>query len=149
MSIGAKILLAAVLVVAGVIGVGGFFPQIIDPEWVQAGPARRAASTGQASVSAPGKASAPELSQSNSAGEPVAEAATSPTLTANAEAKANGLPVDPLVAAAVKSSKPTEEARGAIAKKKVVRVERRRRGYSSYVQNSPGWGAWSGGSSGL
>jgi hypothetical protein len=34
-SIGPKILLAAVVVVAGVIGISGIYPQIIDSEWVQ------------------------------------------------------------------------------------------------------------------
>jgi hypothetical protein len=34
-SIGPIILLAAVVVVAGVIGISGIYPQIIDAEWVQ------------------------------------------------------------------------------------------------------------------
>ena len=34
-SIGPMILLAAVMVVAGVIGISGIYPQIIDAEWVQ------------------------------------------------------------------------------------------------------------------
>jgi len=34
-SIGPKILLVAVVVVAGVIGISGIYPQIIDSEWVQ------------------------------------------------------------------------------------------------------------------
>jgi hypothetical protein len=34
-SIGPKILVAAVVVVAGVIGISGIYPQIIDSEWVQ------------------------------------------------------------------------------------------------------------------
>jgi hypothetical protein len=34
-SIGPMILLAAVVVVAGVIGISGIYPQIIDAEWVQ------------------------------------------------------------------------------------------------------------------
>ena len=44
-SIGPRILVAAVVVVAGVIGISGIYPQIIDSEWVQnAGPhANRAA----------------------------------------------------------------------------------------------------------
>src|SRR6516225_7993381 len=33
-SIGPKILLAAVVVVAGVIGISGIYPQVIDSEWV-------------------------------------------------------------------------------------------------------------------
>ena len=39
-SIGPKILVAAVVVVAGVIGISGIYPQIIDSEWVQ-GPSPR------------------------------------------------------------------------------------------------------------
>jgi hypothetical protein len=34
-SIGPMILLAAVMVVAGVVGISGIYPQIIDAEWVQ------------------------------------------------------------------------------------------------------------------
>ena len=34
-SIGSTILLAAVVVVAGVIGVSGIYPQVIDAEWMQ------------------------------------------------------------------------------------------------------------------
>ena len=34
-SVGPKILLAAVVVVAGVIGISGIYPQVIDAEWVQ------------------------------------------------------------------------------------------------------------------
>ena len=39
-SIGPKILVAAVVVVAGVIGISGIYPQVIDSEWVQ-GPSPR------------------------------------------------------------------------------------------------------------
>ena len=38
-SIGPKILLAAVVVVAGVIGIRGIYPQVIDAGWVQDSPA--------------------------------------------------------------------------------------------------------------
>src|SRR5262249_55780947 len=34
-SVGPKILLAAVVVVAGVIGISGIYPQVIDAEWVR------------------------------------------------------------------------------------------------------------------
>src|SRR5580698_7826125 len=34
-SVGPKILIAAVVVVAGVIGISGIYPQVIDSEWVQ------------------------------------------------------------------------------------------------------------------
>jgi hypothetical protein len=84
-SIGPIILLAAAVVVAGVIGISGIYPQVIDAEWVQdaAGtrlpkislskrsgivaaiplPPRRAVTTGEATVSSPSPVSAPELSQ--------------------------------------------------------------------------------------
>jgi hypothetical protein len=90
-SIGPKIFLAAVVVVAAVIGISGIYPQVIDEAWVQnaAGthlskissptadatpkppgivatislPPHRALTKGRATVSSPGPAPAPELSQ--------------------------------------------------------------------------------------
>jgi hypothetical protein len=85
-SIGPKILLAAVLVVAGVIGISGIYPQVIDGQRVQDAPThlpimslsttkrsgivaaislppRRAVTTGAATISSPRSAPAPELSQ--------------------------------------------------------------------------------------
>jgi hypothetical protein len=137
-SIGAKILLAAVLVVAGVIGAGGFFPKIIDPEWV-----RGAVGTRLPEVALPMSGAT-----SVAAVERPAEIATSPALALipDVEVKANGLETVPLVAAAAKTSnKPTHKAMVPMAKRKIVRVEHRRRG-SSYAQDGAGW---SGGSSGL
>jgi hypothetical protein len=169
-SIGAKILLVAISLVATVIGIGGIYPQVIDPQWMQdavgthlpkttppttgtnrsgivaamAGPPRGAANTGQASVSAPAKA--PELPPTAAALEPSAETATSaaPTLKPDAEVKADPDPAAP--AAARSGSKSTEKR---VAKKRVVRVEHHRRGHSSYVQYGAGWGGWPGSSSGL
>jgi hypothetical protein len=174
-SIGPKILLATILVVAGVIGVSGIYPQVVDAEWVQDArgtrlpkstpptsdtttkrsgivaaiplPPRRATTTGQASVSTPGQTPAPEPSQSVAAIERPAETAT-PALAVfrDAEAKADALPADPVVAAAAKSdNKPAGRPRVAMANKKVVRVEHHQRGYSSYAQYGGGWGGWRGG----
>jgi hypothetical protein len=131
-SIGPKIFLAAVSVVAGVIGISGIYPQIIDAEWVQGAagtqppkrapptteattkqsgiapaipqPSRRASAKGPASASAPGAASAAEPSQSVEAVEPPAETAMPLALAAipDAEAKADAPLADPVVAAAAK-----------------------------------------------
>ena len=144
-SIGPKILLAAILVVAGVIGIGGIYPQVTDAEWVRdavgthPSPPRRATNTGQASVSAPNRAPAAELSQSAAALEPPLDAAAGP----------NALPADPVGAAAAKSgdkpgNKPTDKARVTTAKKRVVRAEHHRRDSSSYVQYGASWGGWPG-----
>src|SRR6202050_930186 len=79
--IGAKIFLTAILFVAGAIGVGGIYPQVIDAEWARdavrthSSPPRRATNTGQASVSSPDKASVAELSQSVAVLEPLLDAA--------------------------------------------------------------------------
>jgi hypothetical protein len=177
-SIGPKIFLAAVSVVAGVIGISGVYPQIIDAEWVQGAagtrlpkitpltteattkqsgiaaaippPSRRATAKGPASVSAPGAASAPDPSQSNAAVEPPAENAMPLPLAAipDAEAKADALLADPVIAAAAKpSNKPTDKPRVIVAKKKVARVEHHQRGHSrAYAQYGGGWGGggWSG-----
>ena len=92
-------------------------------------PPRRATNTGQASVSAPNRAPVAELSQSVAALEPLLDAAAEP----------NALPADPVGAAAAKSgnkpgNKPTDKARVATAKKRVVRAEHHRRDPSSYIQ---------------
>jgi hypothetical protein len=179
-SIGPKILLAAASVIAGVIGVSGIDPQVVDAEWVQdaAGshqpkmtpptsatttkrsgivaaiplPPRRATTTGQASVSSPRPAPAPELSQLVAAVEPPAETLTPLALATipDAETKADALPADRVVAAPAKpGNKLADRPRVAIAKKKIVRVEHHQRGYSSYAQYGGGWGGWRGGWSGF
>jgi hypothetical protein len=152
-SIGPKIFLAAVVVVTAVIGISGIYPQVIDEAWVQnaAGthlpkmspptadappkppgiiatiplPPHRASTTGQATVSSPGPAPTPELSQlrmSVPAIEPPADTVTPPALAAtpDAEAKADALPPD---RAAIDAAKPADKPRVAVEKKKVVRVE--------------------------
>jgi hypothetical protein len=146
-SIGPKILLAAILVVAGVIGIGGIYPQVPDADSLRDAvgthprPPRRATNTGQASVSAPNRAPVAELSQSVAALEPLLAAA-----------EPNALPADPVGAAAAKSgnkpgNKPTDKARVATAKKRFARVEHHRRDPSSYVQCGASWGGWPGSSS--
>jgi hypothetical protein len=142
-SVGPKILLAAVVVVAGVIGISGIYPQVIDTQRVQDAPThlpimslsapttkrsgvvaaislppRRAVTTGEATVSSPRPASEPsQLRTAVAAVEPPAETAT---------------PLDvaeiPDVQADV--AKPAEKSRAAVAvkkavvvRKKVVRVE--------------------------
>jgi hypothetical protein len=161
-SIGPKILVAAVVVVAGVIGISGIYPQVIDEEWVQnAGtrpslsapttrrsgivaaiplPPRRAVTTGEGT----------ELSQLRTtlaAVEPLAET-TAPAGVAeipDAQAKADAPRPAPAVAAktAAERSGPT-----VAAKKRVARVGHHQRSYSrAYAQyGGRGWagGDWTG-----
>ena len=170
-SIGPKILLVAVLFVAGVIGISGIDPQVVDAEWMQdfndthlpkmpsatsdarakrsgivaaipLPPRRAPTTTGFASVSSSGPA--PELSQlltSGAAAEPPAETAT-PRAPA-AISKAEALSPDP---AAATATRPGGKPRLAVAKKKIVRIEHRQRSYSgAYAQYGGGWrGGWSG-----
>jgi hypothetical protein len=166
-SIGAMILLAAVMVVAGVIGISGIYPQIIDAEWVQdtskhpskmslssphatrkrsgivAAIPLGAVTTGEAAVSSR-YAPAPEPSQLGTTVadlEPPAETAAPLAVTTipNSEAK------DEASAAETAPPKPAKKLR--VVKKKVVRVEHHQRGYSgAYAQYVGGWagGGWSG-----
>jgi hypothetical protein len=176
-SIGPKILLAAVLVVAGVIGLSGIDPQAIDAEWTQDSndtrlpklpsatsdararrsgivaaiplpPTRAPVTTGFASVSSSGPASASELAQLRTSGaavEPPAETATPPASVAIAKAEA--VAPDP---AAATATRPSGKQRVAVVKKKVVRVEHRQRPYTgAYAQYGGGWGGWRGGWSGF
>jgi hypothetical protein len=174
-SIGPKILLAAVLIVAAVIGVSGIHPQVIDPEWVQddagtqAGthspkmmPSTSGMTTRRSGIVAAiplppqrptttGQAS-PEMSQSVGA---VEQRAETPTLALaeipDAEAMADAPPANPAVAAAAKSGsksgdKPADRPRVVVmAKKRVVRVEHHQRSHASYAQYGGGWGGWGGG----
>ena len=165
-SIGPMILLAAVMVVAGVIGISGIYPQIIDAEWVQdtgthppkmslssphatrkrsgivAAIPLGAATTGEAAVSSRATP-ASELSQLRTTVddlEPPAETAAPLAVAAipNAEAKAE--------ATAAETAPPKPAKKPKVAKKKVVRVEHHQRGYSSaYAQYGGGWAGWAGG----
>jgi hypothetical protein len=170
-SIGPKIFLAAVSVVAGVIGISGIYPQVIDAEWVQdaAGtrlpkislskrsgivaaiplPPRRAVTTGDATVSSPSPVSAPELSQPRTsiAGVDPAAETEEPLAVAvipDAEAKADALPPQPAPAVA---ARPAERPRFAAMKKKVVREHHQRSYAGAYAQyGGRGWpgGGWPG-----
>jgi hypothetical protein len=165
-SVGPKILLAAVVVVAGVIGISGIDPQVIDLEWVQDSltllpktslsaattkrsgivaaiplPPRRALTTGEAS----------QLRTTIATLEQLAETATPPGVAEISDAQANA---DALPAPAG-SAKMADKSRAALVAKKAVvvrkkaaRVERRQRSQSeAYVQNGGrGWpnGGWTG-----
>jgi hypothetical protein len=164
-SIGPKISLAAVVVVAGVIGISGIDPQVIDAGWVQDSPThlpkmslstpttkrsgivaviplppRRALTAGEATVLSP----RPTV-------EPLAETAT-PLAVAeipDAQAKANTLPPEPAPAGAAQLADKSRAARvvkkAMVVQKKAVQVEHRQRSHSgTYVQNG-GWGWPSGG----
>ncbi len=164
-SIGPKISLVAVVVVAGLIGISGIDPQVIEAGWMQDSPAhlpkmslsipatkqsgivaaiplppRRALTAGEATV----LSLRPTL-------EPLAETAT-PLAVAeipDAPAKANSLPPEPAPAGAAKLADKSRAARvvkkAVAVQKKAVQVEQRQRNHSgAYVQNG-GWGWPSGG----
>jgi hypothetical protein len=164
-SIGPMILLAAVVVVAGVIGISGIYPQIIDAEWVQSTSTHlpeislsnsratrkrsgivaaiplSAVTTGEAAVSSR-VAPAPELSQLRTTVadlEPPAEtvAPFAAAASPNTEAKAE--------AAAVETAPPKLAKNRKVVKTKVVRVAHHQRGYSrAYAQYGGGWDSWAG-----
>jgi hypothetical protein len=171
-SIGPKILLAAVMVVAGVIGISGIYPQVIDAEWVQDAsgthlpkmspppadvttkrsgivaaiplPPRRVVTTGQAAVSSP----APELSQlrtsvgATSVGAAEPQAETATPLAIAAVPDAEAKADDPADPAAA-AAKPADKPKVAVVKKKVV--VHRQRSYAGAYAQSGGWGGWGGG----
>jgi hypothetical protein len=161
-SIGPMTLLGAVVVVAGVIGISGIYPQIIDAEWVQdtsihlpkmslsspqatrkrsnivAAIPLGAVTTGEAAVLSR-DALTPELSPVAGL-EPPEEAAPplAVAATPNAEAKAEAS------AAENAPAKPAKKPR--VMKKRVVRVEHHQRGYSgTYAQYGGRWDGWVGG----
>lgn len=165
-SIGPMILLAAVVVVAGVIGISGIYPQFIDADWVHdttthppkvslSGPhATRhrssivaaiplgAVTTGEAAVSSRAGL-APPLSQLRTTAadlEPPSETAAPPAAAtiSDAETKTGA------TAAETALTKPAKKPR--VVKKKVVRVEHHQRGYSdAYAQYGGGWDGWAAG----
>ena len=168
-SVGPKILLAAVVVVAGVIGISGIYPQVIDAEWVRdpgtplpimslstpatkrvpvaaavvPSPQRRAnTTTGQTAASPPRPAppEAPQTRTSAAAVEPPASA--TPMAIADIpdpEAKAEALPPDPAPPAA---AKPAEKPKVAVVKKKVV--QHHQRSFNGAYAQYGGWGGWGG-----
>jgi hypothetical protein len=160
MSIGPKTLVAAVIVVAGVIGISAVYPQVIDKEPVRDEgahltkmspstaeattrrfgvvaaiplPPPRLVTVSQTTVSSPRIASAPEpeMSQLHMS----VAAVETPAAIPDAEAKADTPPPEPAPAGAVK---PAERPGRAVVKKTVVRVEhhpRRAAGaFAGYVQ---------------
>jgi hypothetical protein len=169
-STGPKILFAAVVLVAGVIGVSGIYPYIIDAEWVRnAGPhakrpavaeattrrgsgsitaiplsPRGTATTGDAAASVP---RAPAVLEPPKGSGSVAAAAVSPGETAmvpadlpDAQAVADP-PVQPAMAAPP-AVRPAQRyvARAPVVKKRVARTEHRRSYSSAYAQYGGGWG---------
>jgi hypothetical protein len=152
-SIGPKILLAAVVVVAGAIGISGIYPQAIDAEWTQdsplttsmtikASPTARALSsphvvtTGQTAGSPPRAAPAPEVSP---LGTSVAAVAPAPTAAAplalaeipDAEAEAKAPATQPSPAKAV--DKQTKVVKGKVA-------QHQQRSFSAAYAQYGGWG---------
>jgi hypothetical protein len=157
-SSGPRMLLAAAVVVAGVIGISGIYPQVIDAGWVQDSPThlpkmslsdptirrsgiaaaiplplRRAVTTGEAMFSSP------------PAPEPLAETATPLGGAKNPDAQAEA---DALPAGAAKLAERSRAAvvakKAGVVQKKVVRVEHRQRSYSGAFAQNGGWG-WPGG----
>jgi len=164
-SIGPMILLAAVVVVAGVIGISGIYPQIIDAEWVQdtgthlpkmslssphattkrsgivAAIPLGTVTTGEAAVSSSRPTRAPELSQLRAtvaALEPPGETAAPLAVAAipDAESKAP--------ATAVETAPPKPAKKPKVVKKKVMLVEHHQRGFAGAFAQYGGWG-WPGG----
>jgi hypothetical protein len=171
-------LLAAIAVVASVVGISGIYRQVIEPEWVQHSPTHqpkmslptstiersaivaaiplpppRAVTTGEATISYPRLAPAPELSQPRTtvvAVKPPARTETPLGISESpeAQAKAEALPPESasVVAAnlAEKSRAGVVVKKAVVVKKKVVHVGHHHHGYSgAYAQNG-GWG-WPGG----
>jgi hypothetical protein len=159
--IGPKISLATVVVVAGVIGISGIGPQVIDAGWMQDSPAhppKMSVSTPTAKRSgvvaaiplpppralalAAGEATAfsprPVVAPLAATGTPLGVAEVP-----DAQAQTNTVPPKPALAGAAKSA---DKSRTALVARKVVgvqkkaaQVERRQRSHSgTYVQNGGG-----------
>jgi hypothetical protein len=170
-SIGPKILVAAVVVVAGVIGISGIYPQIIDSEWVQETsthsqrvahyetapiprrsgivaeiplPPRRApATTGEAAVPPPVSEMHPSVSASE---HPAADLDSAMTVADVPEAQAIGDPPAKPALPAAPGVRPAQRyvARAPVVKRRVVRTEHHRSYSAAYAQYGGGWGGWSG-----
>jgi hypothetical protein len=160
-SSGPKVLVAAVLIVAGVIGIRGIYRHVIDPEWAQYSSHRRAKmslpipTTRRSSIVAaipvsPLRAVAiGEATDSPSAAfEPTAVASVGPAGTVmliagaeNPKAEAEVLPPRATAAVAARAERPK-----VVVKKKVAQVEHRRRSVArAYAQY--GGRVWPSGSS--
>jgi hypothetical protein len=174
-SVGPKILLAAVVVVAGVIGISGIYPQVIDAEWVQdagthlpimslstaapkrvpataaaiSSPQRRNITTGQTAASSP-RVVPPEASQARAS-----VAAGETPASAPAPASAVVMAVAEIPDAEAKADAlPPDPAPPAAAKpaekpkvvvKKRVVVQHHQRGFNGAYAQYGGWGGWPGG----
>jgi hypothetical protein len=170
-SIGPKILLAAVVIVAGFIGISGIFPQVMDARWTPDAVARllvMSLSTPDARTKAVGAVATiavlpPRPAPTPDAAQPArakAEAvAPAPQVAAplaaaevpEAQTNADALPAEiaPLpgtrVAERAKSAKMAERARP-VTKKKVVHFAHRRSSHGDYAQYNPwGWPSSGGG----
>jgi hypothetical protein len=172
-SIGPKILLAGAVIAAGVVGIRGNYPQVVDAEWVQdvgthlpimslsTGDARtkrsgivaaiplpsgRAVTTGQTAVSSPRPASElPQLRTSVDAVEPSAETAA-PVAVAqipDVEADADAPPPQPVPAVAANKVVVNKKV-VRVEHKKVMRVEHHQRSVTGAYAQYGGWG-WPGG----
>jgi hypothetical protein len=160
-SIGPRILLAAVVVVAGVIGISGIYPQVIDAEWAQdsgthlpimpslatsattkpsatamALPLRihQVGTTGQATAAIPPRPT-PELSQlraSVAAAAPVPESAAPPALAEVPDAQAKA------EAPATETAPAMAVKQTKVAKRKVA--QHQRRGSAGAFAQYGGWG---------
>jgi hypothetical protein len=142
-SIGPKISLVAVVVVAGLIGISGIDPQVIDAGWMQDSPTdlpKMSLST--LTTKRSGIVAAIPLPPRRALTLAVAE-------IPDAQAKANALSPEPVPAAAAKLTDKSRAVlvakKAMVVQKKAVHVERRQRSHSGvYVQNG-GWGWQSGG----
>jgi hypothetical protein len=146
-STGLKILLAAGVVVAGVIGISGVYPQVIDAEWVQGArtyasrtpapdakmtrrsdipasvqPLRIAPTTSEAAVATPRPAAVvPTPRAAAAASKPLPVETELPALAEIPDASANAdAPPNPASTVAAKPASP-------VVKRRVTRVERPRR----------------------
>ena len=171
-SIGPKVLIAAVVIVACVIGTSGIYPQVIDAEWVRdtgtrmpvmslsnpdlrrtralgaaaptEPPSRRTTTTGQGMVSPPHRTSTRDTRQPQLA---TAEA-VAPTPEAAAPPAVSDVPLPAEAAPApttkmAEKPKPTRVAEKPKPVAKKVRVAHRRSFHGTYAQYN-GW-SWPGG----
>jgi hypothetical protein len=145
-----KILRAAIVVAAGVVGISGVYRQVMDSEWVPTHPPKmssstptiersgivaaiplpppRAVTTGEATFSSPRLAPAPELSQQRAT--VVAVTSLDIAEIQEVQAKAEALPPETASAGAAHSAKNTRAGlavkKAAVVKRKVVHGQRRR-----------------------
>ncbi len=170
-SIGPKILLVAVVFVAGVIGISGIYPQVIDAEWVpdttgtrlpvvsapnpiartRLGtaaaiplPPTRVATTGQGTVSSPRPAPNPDLSPLRAAIAAVETPPETASPRAVGEIPDAEAKADALPSDPAAAAAKTAEKPKVVVKKKVV-VHRQQRNFGGAYAQYNGWGGWPGG----